>query len=206
MQWITQFPWFQISISDTSDWDFRDILIHPEIIRSQDQIHKDEIHILEDSSKKSFTDTDWIYTTLSNIDIWGKCADCPIIVLMWLDECAVVHSGWRWTKQHIAQKALSHFSTSLDTIQVFIWPHISKESYIVQKDFLDHFPREYFQKRNWDITFDIESYIIDDLLDIWIPLSNITSYGIDTFTSENYFSYRRDGMIWLGIVAVRRTQ
>jgi polyphenol oxidase len=196
---------FEISISERSDGDFRDRYTHPDIIRPIHQTHGVEIHEVTDGDKYTlFSEVDGIYTRCSDIMIWSLCADCPIIVLMGDSECATLHSGWRGTRLHIGQIGVERFTTRREDIRVYIWPHISRDSYEVQKDFLEHFPKQYFIFTGEKIYFDIEKYIIDDLIALWIEKRNIEISPVDTFVERDYYSYRRDGMIWVGIVGVKR--
>jgi polyphenol oxidase len=204
MQKLRIFPWFEILISERSDGDFRNRDTHPDIIRPTHQAHGVEIHEVTNKNKNTpFSEVDGIYTRSPDIMIGSLCADCPIIVLMGDGECATLHSGWRGTQLHIVQIWVEKFSTPRENIRAYIWPHISRDSYEVQEDFLVHFPREYFRFLDEKIYFDIEKYIIDDLLWEWIKKENIEMSLIDTYSDADLYSYRRDGTIGLGIVGVR---
>lgn len=204
MEILSSFPWFEIYISHKNDGNFRDWLISPEIIRPMCQIHKTNIHEITSENKDiPFSEYDGIYTTVSDITIASLCADCPVIILMGSGECATLHSGWRGTKEHIVDDWVKRFHTPREDIQVYIWPHIHADSYEVQSDFLIHFPRPYFRVSGEKIYFDIVQYIVDDLISLGILESNIIISHIDTFFSFDHFSYRKSGMIWLGMVGVK---
>ena len=197
-------PWFEIFLSNLSDGDFHDQDIHPEILRPISQLHGIEIHELtSENLRDPFTDCDGVYTRLPDISIWALTADCPIIILMGEGECAAIHSGWRGTQSHIVQYGIDRFSTPCENIRAFIWAHISHESYIVWDDFREHFPRQYFSEGGGKLTFNLEQYIIDDMLASWILRDHITCDHIDTYADTKYHSYRRDPSTWVGCISVR---
>lgn len=205
MEYIDSFPWFRIMISHLSDGDFWDVVIFPEITRSHKQVHGREIHILDEATVwQSFSEKDWIYTKLGWYAIGALCADCPIIIIMWDNECAVIHSWWKGTKAHISLVWLTLFQTRKDDIKVYIWPHISSSSYEVQKDFLEYFPKEYFHEKNKKYFFDIQRCIMSDLVGYGIRMENIFMHWADTFVNRNFHSYRRDSTSARSIVAVER--
>jgi YfiH family protein len=204
MRIVDTFPWFEIFISEKSDGDIRERDICSDIIRPTKQIHEREVYeVTYENRDTPFSDYDGVYTRCRDITIGSLCADCPVIILMGDGECASLHSGWRGTEAHILHAGLERFSTLREDIRVYIWPHISRDSYEVQVDFLVHFPREYFRFLDEKIYFDIEKYIIDDLISAWIKEEHIKMSPIDTFIDPDFYSYRRDGMIGLGIVGVR---
>ena len=204
MRILTSFPWFEIFISEKNDGDFRKREIFPEIKRPLKQVHGTEIHTITGENKDVwFEGCDGTYTHEKWITIGALCADCPVIILMGQGECTAVHSGWRGTKSHIVQYAIEKFSTPYERIRAYIWPHISRDSYEVQEDFLEHFDEKYFTQKEGKIYCDLASVIIDDMITSWIPSSNITMSDIDTFSDLDYQSYRRDRNTGIGLVGVK---
>ena len=203
MQTITDFEGFEIFISGIHDGDFHDPETSPDIHRSILQVHGTDIHIFTEKKENFSTHADGVYTREKGIIIGAQCADCPIIILMWVSECAVIHSGWRGSRLHIGQKAVMMMTTDQENIRAYIWPHIQRYSYEVQSDFLEYFPSEFFEKKDGKIFFDIGKYIIDDLIAVWLKAQNIIMSPIDTFSNPSYHSYRRDRGSGRGIVGVR---
>ena len=204
MKIIIPTPWFEIYISEFSDGNFRDSTIHPEILRPHEQLHSTHIHALTRENRDiPFTWVDWVYTKEKDVIIGALCADCPVIILMGDGECAILHSGWRGTRSHIVHAGIALLETPRDNIKVYIWPHISKESYEVRSDFFSFFPKEYFETRWERTTFDLEKYIIDDMISVWIRKEHITTSPIDTCTNQDYHSYRRDPKSGVWCVGVK---
>ena len=204
MQILPDFDGFEIFISDIHDGDAVDEGFFPEMIQPGKQIHADHIHtITRENSHIRINDTDGLLTREYNLPIGVRCADCPVIILMGIGECAAIHSGWRGTQMHIVQKAVAMMGNDQQHIRAYIWPHIGKDSYEVQTDFLEHFPSEYFEKKKGRIFFDIRKYICDDLISMWLLEENITVSLIDTYTDKTYHSYRRDPQSGRWIVGVR---
>ncbi len=204
MHTISSFPWFEIFISEKSDGDFRKKEIFPDIKRPLKQVHWTEIYAITTENKDiSFAWYDGTYTGERWITIGALCADCPVIILMGDGECAAVHSGWRGTEAHIVEYAIEKFSTPHEHIRVYIWPHISGDSYEVQEDFFEHFDEKYFTRKEGKIYCDLASVIVDDILKLWIPVSNIRVSEVDTFSDLEYQSYRRDKNTGIGLTGVR---
>lgn len=69
MRVITDFPRYEIALSEVSDGDFRDAPLFPEYRRPLRQVHGDEIYTMtKENRDTSFTDVDGIYTQES--DLW----------------------------------------------------------------------------------------------------------------------------------------
>lgn len=193
MIYIHTFSWYEIALSEKCDWDFHDPLHMPEFHRPRFQDHGTSIHTLtRENVGLPFSHCDGVYTELENTWIGSLTADCPILIIMGQSECAVVHSGWRGTKSGIWEQALRAFSTSRESLRVMIGPHIMGESYEVQSDFLEHFPKEYFTFRHERIFFSLTQVLLHDLIALWIKREHIFIDTHDTFLSNNFHSYRRE--------------
>ncbi|GAB0174311.1 MAG: hypothetical protein HHAS10_01900 [Candidatus Altimarinota bacterium] len=204
MEQVNIFPGYQILITHISDGDMRDVQNFPHIIRSVPQVHGTEIVEFHGKPDERISGVDGIYTKIPNVSIGGLSADCPVILFMGRGEIAAVHSGWRGTKAHIIRNVVPFFeNTPLSELKVYIGPHIQKNSYEVREDFFINFPETYIEKINDKFYFDIEAYLVDDLILMGIKRENIYSHGADTLTKAYYYSYRRDGMIGDGCISLK---
>jgi polyphenol oxidase len=204
MEIIQTFQEYEICITHQLDGDMRINDHLSSIIRPYHQVHGTDIGEYFGNGDAPFMNVDGIYTKVPGVAIGWLCADCPILLFLWKGEVAAIHSGWKGTKANIVEHAISFFqNTARNEIQVFIWPHIWLESYEVQSDFFAHFPMKYIHEKEWKYYFDIESVLIDQLSALGILKNNIISHGDDTFKEKKYYSYRRDGMIWVWCVSVK---
>lgn len=204
MEQITTFPGYHISITHISDGDMRDGNNLPHIIRPLVQAHGTEVIEFHWKKGEVISGVDGIYTQIRDIPIGALSADCPVLLFMGNGEIAAVHSWWRGTKAHIVKNVLPLFkNTPLDELKVYIGPHIQSHSYEVREDFFINFPESYIKKIHEKYYFDIEKYLIDDLIFLGMKRSNICSHWGDTLSDERYYSYRRDGMIWDGCISIK---
>lgn len=204
METLTLFPGFEINISHMADGDMRNTSIRPDIYRPYPQLHSTDMVEYLWKNEDELKNIDGIYTQLHDVFIWALCADCPVLLFMGNNEIAAVHSGWRGSKAHICSVAVKFFkNTPISDLKVYIGPHIQKDSYEVKEDFFEHFPKKYIIEHDYKYYFDIERYLIDDLIAIGLKRENIYSHGWDTASESHYFSYRRDGMIGVGCVALK---
>ena len=118
------------------------------------------------------------------------------------DLIGIIHSGWQGTVNNIVDKTIKHLmefeNINPDNLKFIIGPSIKKNSFEVnkdvyklfleQKDFNDSviFPKD----DKWLI--DTVQYNLNILVKNGIPKNNIFISNIDTYTTEELFSYRRD--------------
>lgn len=127
-----------------------------------------------------------------------RTADCLPIFLYDPQNKAVglVHAGWRGTKAQIAAKALAAmfeaYRTKPDDVIVAFGPSIGAEAYEVGAEFKEHFPAE--TKQSGDkYCFDMAAANRGQLISKGVKEQNIRDCGICTFSSQELFSYRRQG-------------
>jgi YfiH family protein len=119
-------------------------------------------------------------------------ADCVPILLLGEKEHAIVHAGWRGLHNQILTNELIK---KINPTYAFIGPHISVDNYEVQEDFLENF--EYldykgaFVQKNDKWYFDL-AVMTKFQLEKAYPGIKIEESGIDTFSNELFFSYRRN--------------
>ena len=170
------------------------------------QVHSDRVFILEnynDLNKCDEVECDAVITRLPNVLLGISTADCAPIIFF--DEKAGVicacHAGWRGAFSELFKNILSifkdKFNSNFSDINVFIGPMIQKKSYQVQKDFYDKWIEQdgsfddFFDKQENGYYFDLENAIVYKLAKLGIQQINIDNMGIDTFSNNDYFSYRR---------------
>jgi YfiH family protein len=116
-------------------------------------------------------------------------ADCVPILLLGEHGHAMVHAGWRGLESEILRHELIE---KIKPNYAFIGPHIKVDQYIVQSDFKSHFTNPtVFQEKDGKIFFDLLAMTMIQLNE-YFPGIIIEESGIDTFTNELFFSYRRN--------------
>ncbi len=180
----------------------------------QKQTHSAIVNIID--APKQNLEGDALITSTPNIGLAVSTADCNNIYLYDKSKnvIAAVHSGWRGTEKKILKKTLiklkESFNSESKDLIVFIGPSISKKNYEVGTEVATNFDEKYTeQKGNSDkYLLDLQSGILDTLLEFGIPKSNIEKSSICSFQNNKFQSYRRDGKNSgraLGVLALRPT-
>ena len=139
------------------------------------------------------------FTKIPNIFLTVQTADCvPILLYNKKDNIiSAIHSGWRGAFSNIIENTINamNLSSIPETIAI-IGPHIFKDNYEVGKDFFDSFLtcdssyNKFFENiNNGKFLFDIKQFVHYKLQVLGI--TNIIDVNINTFTDNNFFSYRR---------------
>lgn len=143
--------------------------------------------------------TDCFLTHERGIFLWLLTADCLPIIFFCENPfvLALAHLGWKSTDLELSQKVISRLESqgaSPKNIIVGIGPGIYKESYLLQNPKQKDDPkwRDFIKKTvNGLFSIDIIGYNVKRLLEAGIPKENILMSGIDTASSQEYFSHRR---------------
>ncbi len=153
-------------------------------------------------------DVDALITSLPRICLTVSTADCtPVLVFDPIHHAiAAIHSGWRGTLQNIVHATLlamrQAFSSRPDTFLVAIGPSIAQANYEVGFELLDQFSAvneeyaDFFQTSTSvppRLTLDVCGIVQHQLKSEGVKPENILVSTLDTFTSSNLFSARRDG-------------
>lgn len=162
------------------------------------------------SHEEALPAADALYTTDPDLLIGVFTADCLGIVLTdpTIPLAAVVHSGWKGTAQAILLELLTILKQEQllnpDHIQVRFAPSLSYSSLEVGPEVIEQI-QAMAQSRNLNIApyirpgkgdrfyMDNQGINIAMLKSFAIPEENIFPSSIDTKTSPDGFSYRRDG-------------
>lgn len=148
---------------------------------------------------------DGILTSLKGVCIGVSTADCiPVIIYDTACRAAcAVHAGWRGTVGLIVQKAVAEmrvaFGSFSENLKAVIGPGISLDSFEVGMEVYNQFAEAGFDMTaiakfydKWHI--DLPECNRLQLMAAGIPECNIFVSDIDTFTSGDFFSARRQGI------------
>lgn len=144
---------------------------------------------------------DAMVTNEKDLALMIHCADCFPVTFGDPSNgvIGIAHMGWRPTAKKIGQKVLdkmkSEFGSNPADICVNIGPGIRAESYIFESEPEQNKIAEWrpFVKKLVDDKFsiDLPGFIKKQLLDAGVRKENISDEGIDTATSDEYFSHYR---------------
>ncbi|MFI3241349.1 MAG: peptidoglycan editing factor PgeF [Alphaproteobacteria bacterium] len=140
-------------------------------------------------------------TNKKNIALCVTTADC-IPVLLYDEKNQVIgasHAGWSGALLGVVDNTIDLMiekGAELDCINAAIGPCLQKQSFEVQEDFYIKFMAEssenekYFTAKETGYWMDLQGYLIDKIKRKGI--NNLTFTNIDTYTSCDYFSFRRN--------------
>lgn len=168
-----------------------------------------------DNLDKPLVEADAHFTMTSNLGLVVKTADClPILIAcesatLPRSVCAI-HAGWRGVRSDIvskAMRALLEMGYAPTRMKVMIGPHIRKESFDVGLDVAQDLlqaakaagvedpgaivllhPDDASKRR-----IDLEKIVRHQLMKFQIPEDGIETLQIDTLSSKEWSSFRRDG-------------
>ncbi len=142
-------------------------------------------------------DTDAVITDKPGLCIAVKTADCIPVLLFDQRQhrIAAIHAGWRGTVGRIVEKTLQRMQSRAEDISAIIGPGISLESFEVGDEVYEQFlqagfPMQRLAKRyaKWHINLkDANRWLLESN-----GITNIQVSDIDTLTTPDYYSARRD--------------
>jgi len=143
---------------------------------------------------------DALITAVPNVNLAVQSADCVSILLYCadIDHVAAIHSGWKGTLSNITSEVvdiLASRGAAMENTIAIISPAIAQENYEVHDDFYKQFIdknadyEQFFAKRDGKIYFDNKSAVKYQLNHH--AIDEIYDCGIDTYSDERFFSYRR---------------
>lgn len=150
------------------------------------------------------TEADAHFTTEKNKALIARTADClPIMIYDSTAETVLsVHAGWKGVENRIFQKSIE--KTQLKDLQIFIGPHIHKQSFEVDTDVYQKLHTSYLSglKNKKYLEMDIFEKVVNkfhiDLKKIVMSsldekiVTQLTDLNFDTLTRTDFHSYRRD--------------
>lgn len=179
------------------------------------QTHEDKIADIDrgflslsglEQNKKLYG-VDALITDQKNICIGVTTADCvPILLYDPIHQvCAAIHAGWKSTVKHIATKTIAKmresFASDAKDLQVIIGPSISQRAFEVGEEVLQQFVDAEFVTDEFTIQktsttkpyIDLQQANLQLLLKVGIAKNNVSIDKTCTFSSDIYFSARRQG-------------
>lgn len=157
----------------------------------QDQKHTNHIEWVSLKSPDLFLETDGLITAEKNLLLMMKSADCvPILLWNELEKIvAVLHCGWKGFFKGIVEAFCQRRDINPQHFSAFLGPHIRKASFTCQQDFLNQIPpdkKNFLDHDHYDLSSGVKSVLEYHGV-------SVSDSGIDTFTSTEYFSYRKMG-------------
>ncbi len=147
-------------------------------------------------------EADAMVTQQKGIILASDSADCPIVLLADVEAAVIglAHAGWRGAKKGILEstvKQMINLGATPHNIVAAISPCIAQNSYEVSDDFYQQFINDnldnqrHFKKapKLNHFMFDLLGYVQSCLTHL--KIQSIENFGIDTYTDERFFSYRR---------------
>jgi len=171
----------------------------PDHIVWMDQIHSPTVEFVDqvNGAGMILQKTDGVMTNQSGALLITKTADC-VPILLWNERektIAALHCGWRGFLAGIIgsfAKLCQQRGLRPEQFTAFLGPHLRVDNFEVQQDFLDALAaphRHLLIQREGKSFFDITRGVFELLESTGIH--SIEDCGIDTFSSPEYFSYRR---------------
>ena len=180
------------------------------------QVHGGKVAIIDrpDYTRDELEGYDAFVTNIPNVAIGVRTADCvPILLYDPVKRViSAVHSGWKGTVLHIVCNAVDvmHqcFQSNNSDLRAVLGPSIGQDSFQVGEEVVEHFKNAGFPlDRIWSFhgsrdgspmsgghhinLWEANRYI---LLQSGVRDENIEIVGIDTYTSPDFYSARREGV------------
>jgi YfiH family protein len=198
--------------------------IKPDIVAACEQVHGKDAAIVDpkalnpNDNIRIYSATDALITHRNNVMLLITTADCvPIFVYEPKRKIiANIHAGWRGTHQNILSSTLdlmeNEFGVAPKDCFAFLGPAIGQCCFEVGNHvaglFKNDYGRQYLEFNNdsGKNNVDLKAVNIDIALSKGIKRQNIISCDICTCCDENFFSYRRDGLIGLSANIIMLTK
>jgi len=174
------------------------------------QIDQDFIKLPQESRKEQLEGIDALMTNVSGVLIGVSTADCiPVIIYDTRHNAvAVVHAGWRGTKERIVEKTIRQMSLSYSTeakdIHAVIGPGISVDAFEVGDEVYEAFADAKFEMKdisqrypypNNKCHIDLWKCNKNSMIAAGVDAENIEISGICTYNNaDKFFSARRLGV------------
>ncbi len=187
-----------------------------------EQVHGTEIIDCSNLSVASLANklppkADGSYSSSAHISLAIMTADCLPVLLCNKQgtEIAAVHAGWRGLCDGVIEVAVDKFNCETTDIMAFLGPAIGPEAFEVgaevKHQFVEQHPdsSQFFKSVANNLQNDSNKYLAD-LASLakhrltLLGVNQVFSADVCTFSSQDYFSYRRDqktgrmaSLIWL---------
>lgn len=172
--------------------------IAPERTVMLNQVHGDQIVEIKAYPEKDLpwiADADGMLTALPGLCLVIRTADCvPAFAFDAKKKIlGAVHSGWKGCRLDITGKLIrimKERGCASSDISLFLLPSIGPQSYRVNEDVAQFFPRETIH-REGALFVDLWKSVERSAFEEGILLENIFNTQICTLKNENFFSHRR---------------
>lgn len=155
------------------------------------QVHSNIPHFI-DNINTTDIECDAFITNKPNILIGINTADCAPILLCDTEKryIAAIHSGWRGAIAGIIENTVSTMKKlGCENLVCAVGPCIQQDSFEVGNEIISNVDRKYIKNNH----FDLPHYVSDKLINLGI--SDLCKIDIDTFSNNEYFSYRRNTIV-----------
>jgi len=146
---------------------------------------------------------DGLNIKIKEIAIGVYTADCiPLLIYDPINkQAAAIHAGWRGVATNIATQAFKKMATDNSNLKIFLGPSISKDSFEVGWDVAREITAtiengdslSYPHKDPKKKYVDLRGVLVQQMLQAGCFEKNILALSIDTMTSSDHFSFRREG-------------
>ncbi len=157
------------------------------------QIHSSKVVFVDKPVGYGLIEGDGLITSRKDLLLGVLTADCYPVFLFdrLLSFIGIVHSGWRGAKKGILREAVETFRrlSNRDLFSI-IGCGIGNCCYEVGNDFIDNFPREYFEERESKVFFDLRSFIKDSLVNLGVEVFYVEKKC--SACSAECYSYRAE--------------
>ena len=159
--------------------------------------------------KETYLLGDGLFTNKKNLYLTVDVRDCMGVIIIGKDFCGVVHISWKNLYLGIIENIfnlLKKESINISLLDFIVTPHISIDSMEVNENFVNLWKDHEFYKaylsnpevlksQEGKFYFSIYEVFKKNLMDIYkVKKENIYKIPINTFTNEEYSSFRRDGV------------
>ena len=193
----------------------RDAVLPYPVIQGH-QVHEAKVVVIDrpDLTREDLEGYDAFVTNLLDVAIGVRTADCvPVLLYDPVKRVvAAIHAGWKGTVLHISQKAITvmsqQFCCKPGDLRAVIGPGIGPDSFQVGEEVAEHFKNAGFPiDEVWSFRGPSDGTPMSGghHIDLWkanrwlleqagVLPENIQVCAIDTYTSPEFFSARREGV------------
>jgi polyphenol oxidase len=159
-------------------------------------IHSNKIEIVSDIDKgKIIEKTDGLITQSKSICLAVTVSDCLPIFIYNKNTIGIIHAGWRGVVNNILGEMVKKMENiPLESLNIFIGPHIKSCHFEVRDDILDNFTdyNEHICRKDKKIFINLEEIAKKQLLSLGLKQENVRISPECTYCNDDYFSFRRD--------------
>lgn len=160
--------------------------LNPQHTVQMEQVHGNHLEIIEQLPKSlKLPQTDAMLTTLKNVNLMVRVADCvPILLYHPLPLIGVIHAGRKGTRQHIVKRTLELLKNKWDiqnNLTIWLGPRICPKCYQIDRETDEHYDLITENRRQiWEVFQPHQVNILD--------AETCTAHQ-----NETYYSYRKEG-------------